>query len=234
MFSTSIHRKLTVLLVLLLAPILASVFLGHQYIEMELNKVDSSKAGLSFIETVWGKTETINNKSNDLTNEYEFGPEDYSKVVVLDEHQRTKIEKLWQTLNDTEQSTTKRLLAGKRLILDITKTSSLMEFVAKDSPELTIVNYDRLPELSYKLEKIARLAERLTTKERLNTADTIAFLVNAGQFKTVADYVSRNSRQELLQYPSDTQQKMKDVGQTFRKQNGKFQGAALKTTKKAN
>jgi signal transduction histidine kinase/FixJ family two-component response regulator len=231
MFSTSIHRKLTVLLVLLLAPILASVFLGHQYIEMELNKVDSSKAGLSFIETVWGKTETINNKSNDRTNEYEFGPEDYSKVVVLDEHQRTKIEKLWQTLNDTEQSTTKRLLAGKRLILDITKTSSLMEFVAKDSPELTIVNYDRLPELSYKLEKIARLAERLTTKERLNTADTIAFLVNAGQFKTVADYVSRNSRQELLQYPSDTQQKMKDVGQTFRKQNGKFQGAALKTTK---
>lgn len=194
-------------------------------------KIRNTGSGLVFIEAVWDKIDAVNNISEVTQSAGNTPLHNYLSAVPVDEMTQERMETRWTTLtNDAEQST-KRLLAAKQLILDITKSSGLMEYIAKETPELAIVTYDRLPELSYKLERLARLAERLKTKENLNTADNIAFLVNAGQFKTVADYVSRNSRGEFSRYPENIQQKMNELGQFFRKQNGKFQGSALKTTK---
>ncbi len=231
MFSASIHRKLLILVILLLVPLIAFVLIGERYISVELKKIQSGKSGLGLIEAVWSKTDEINKISVANTTEYITPVETYFSNVSVSQAMQKKIQTRWNTLTDENLASTKRLLAAQQLISDITKTSQLMGFVTKTNPELVIVAYDRIPELSFKIEKLTRLSERLKVKDQLNSADNLAFLVNAGQFKTVADYISRNSRRELDQHSPFVQEKMSALGKAFRKQNGRFQSAALKASR---
>ena len=98
-------------------------------------------------------------------------------------------------------------------------------------PELALVAFGRIPELSYRLETFVRLTERLQKKATLGNNDVMAFLVNAGQFKAVSDHISRNTRKPLNGFEPETTEKIATLGSAFRKQNGGFQKAAVETTK---
>jgi len=94
------------------------------------------------------------------------------------------------------------------------------------SPAMASNMLSRIPELSFRLETLVRLSERLEAKQKLNRADLMAFLVNAGQFKSVGDHISRRTRNEITNLGEPAQETLKQLGQAFRKKNGSFQSAA--------
>lgn len=231
MISSSIHKKLTALVLILLMPIAAFIYLEEKTIRAELSQIERGIAGLEFIDVVWAKAEKINKKASVPEKTGQSPLESYfAKVKVEPEIQET-MTKRWNSLTDETAKTTKRLLSAQQLITDVTNTSQVIGLVSKTSPEFALIAYDRLPELSYRIETMMRLSERLKVKEELKQPDVMAFLVNAGQFKAIADYISRNSRREMNEYGSSSKAVISDIGQQFRKQNGKFQGTAVKVTR---
>lgn len=231
MLSMSIQRKLGFLILLLIAPLVFFLFIGERYVSNELKKIELGKAGLYLVETVWQKSEEINGVSANKTTSPDHALSSFLEKVDPELSTKKRIEKSWGVLYDNEAKSTKRLKAAKNLILDVSRSSRLTGIVAKENPELMIIVYDRIPELSTKVETLSRLSERLITKDNIQFSDRLAFMVNAGQFKTVADYISRGSRKEHNEFSVSEQDKLIEFGKNFRKANSKFQGAALKITK---
>ena len=231
MISSSIHKKLTILVLVLILPIAAFLYLEERSVTKELNQIKIGIAGLDMIEVVWSKTEQINGTTKVSKVDNQSALETYFSKVDVTPDDKEKITKRWDTLSDETAKSTKRLLSAQQLITDIAKTSQLMGLVSKTSPEYALIAYDRLPELSYRIETMMRLTERLNVKQELKQPDVMGFLVNAGQFKAIADYISRNSRREMNEYGSSSKQQVDEIGQSFRKQNSKYQGAAVKVTK---
>lgn len=231
MISSSIHKKLTALVLILLMPIAAFIYLEEKTIRAELSQIERGIAGLEFIDVVWAKAEKINKKASVPEKTGQSPLESYFAKVKVEPAIQETMTKRWNSLTDETAKTTKRLLSAQQLITDVTNTSQVMGLVSKTSPEFALIAYDRLPELSYRIETMMRLSERLKVKEELKQPDVMAFLVNAGQFKAIADYISRNSRREMNEYGSSSKAVISDIGQQFRKQNGKFQGTAVKVTR---
>lgn len=231
MISSSIHKKLTALVLILLMPIAAFIYLEEKTIRAELSQIERGIAGLEFIDVVWAKAEKINKKASVPEKTGQSPLESYFAKVKVEPAIQETMTKRWNSLTDETAKTTKRLLSAQQLITDVTNTSQVIGLVSKTSPEFALIAYDRLPELSYRIETMMRLSERLKVKEELKQPDVMAFLVNAGQFKAIADYISRNSRREMNEYGSSSKAVISDIGQQFRKQNGKFQGTAVKVTR---
>ena len=228
MISSSIHKKLTILVLVLILPIAAFLYLEERNVTKELNQIKIGIAGLDMIEVVWSKTEQINGTTKVSKVDNQSALETYFSKVDVTPDDKEKITKRWDTLSDETAKSTKRLLSAQQLITDISNTSQLTALVSKTSPEYAMVAYDRLPELSFRIETLMRLTERLKVKQELNQPDVMAFLVNAGQFKAIADNISRNSRREMNNYGTSSKEKMDENGQSFRKQNSKFQSSAVK------
>ncbi len=231
MISSSIHKKLTALVLILSIPIAVFIYIQEKNIRSELNQIQTGIAGLDFIEMIWSKIEIIN-KTTSASLELKQSPlETFFSKVEIELETREKMTKRWESLTDDTAKTTKRLLSAQQLISDITNTSQVTSLISKTSPEFALIAYDRLPELSYRIETLMRLSERLNVKAELIQPDVMGFLVNAGQFKAIADYISRNSRREMNEYGRSSKAAIEDIGQQFRKQNGKFQSAAVKVTR---
>lgn len=218
-------------MLILLTPIVIFLFLEERNVRNELNQIQTGIAGLDFIEVVWSKTEEVN-KTSDIQPKAITSPLKayFSKVDVTPAQKKTMTAR-WESLSDSTAKTTKRLLSAQQLITDITKTSQITGLVSKISPEFAMIAYDRLPELSYRIETMMRLTERLNVKQELKQPDVMGFLVNAGQFKAIADNISRNSRREMNTYGSSSKSTIDEIGKSFRKQNGKYQSSAVKVTK---
>ena len=231
MISSSIHRKLTALVLILLIPIAAFIHLEEKNIRIELNQIQTGIAGMNFIEMIWSKTEQINKTTIESAEPKQSPLETYFAKVNIEPAMQEKMTKRWNSLTDETAKTTKRLLSAQQLITDITNTSQVTSLISKTSPEFALIAYDRLPELSYRIETMMRLTERLNIKAELKQPDVMGFLVNAGQFKAIADYISRNSRREMNEYGTSSKATINNIGQQFRKQNGKFQSAAVKVTR---
>lgn len=231
MISSSIHRKLTILVLILLIPIAVFLYIEEKNTRKELAQIQTGIAGLNLIEMIWLKSEQVNKTSAVITKPKQSPLETYFAKVSVEPAMQEKMTKRWESLNDETARTTKRLLSAQQLITDITNTSQVTGLISKTSPEYALIAYDRLPELSYRIETLMRLSERLNIKAELKQPDVMGFLVNAGQFKAISDYISRNSRREMNEYGSSSKAVINDIGQQFRKQNGKFQSAAVKVTR---
>lgn len=231
MISSSIHKKLTILVIILLIPIAVFIYLEEKSIRSQLSQIQTGMAGLDFIEVVWSKAEQVNQTASTVSKPEQSPLKTYFNKVSVNPAMQEKMTKRWESLNDEEAKSTKRLLSAQQLITDIANTSQVLGLISETSPEYALITYDRLPELSFRIESLMRLSERLNVKAELKQPDVMAFLVNAGQFKAISDYISRNSRREMNDFGASSRTVINDIGQQFRKQNGKFQGAAVKVTR---
>lgn len=231
MFSSSINKKLTFLIVVLLVPMIGLLYVGQHSISNQITRIQLGISGLKIIETVWDTNEKINSISNQNPVRSKVILENYLNNVSVDATMREMIAKQWTEYHDETLSSKKRLFIGHRLILRLSQTSGLTNVLSDISPEHAVIAFDRIPDLSYKLETFRQLGERLQNKEKLVPADTMAFLVTAGQFKSVSDYVSRSTRSEISESSPEIVNKITELGSTVRKQNGSFQGSAVKMTK---
>ena len=231
MLSTSIHKKLTLLIIILLAPTIALLYMGERIVNDQINRIEAGISGQQLIEQVWLVSEEINGVSGKETGNSKSSFEKYFTDFSVDAKTQKAVSGHWDKINDQKVSSTKRLLSAHRLISDIARTTDLTGVLSEVSPEFAIVAFDRMPELSFRLETFVRLGERLQKKDTLGPSDIMAFLVNAGQFKSVADYVSRNSRTVLNDSDPELLEKIGKLGKELRKQNSRFQGSAVKTNK---
>ncbi|MEM7215516.1 MAG: response regulator [Pseudomonadota bacterium] len=231
MFSTSIQKKLTFLIVVLLVPTVALLYFGERIVSGQIAKIERADAGLHLIEEVWQKADSINSIGTESNGDEELYLDPALLAQILAAEQQEKILERVATVNDEGASRTKRLFSAQRLIADLSIGSDLPNVLSAASAKHAVVAFDRMPELSYRLETFVGVAQRLKAKSELGNGDIMAFLVNAGQFKAVADYVSRITRTTMNGFPAESLTEVDALGQALRKQNGKFQGAAVKTTR---
>ena len=76
----------------------------------------------------------------------------------------------------------------------VARLSSLPSATPAGAHALTTLASDGAPLLLLRVRRFADVAERLAKKEALNPADRMSFLVTAGQFKGVADSISKAMR----------------------------------------
>ena len=194
MLSSSIEKKLTFLTLVVIAPAIVLLVIGERIVSGQLARVVSGISSLNLIEQIWIKSENINSVSDDSVSNFERYLQAYSENVPDAAATKSEIAERWQVVNDSELKTTKRLLTAQKLTEDIANDSALASILSDVSTDLAMVAFDRVPELSYRLETFVRLTERLQAKAELGNNDVMAFLVNAGQFKAVSDHISRNTR----------------------------------------
>jgi len=232
MFSTAINKKLTFLIVVLILPTIALLYIGQHLVNNQVKRFETGISGLSLIEHVWQTSNQIN--AIDVEEPKNYGVDDlerYFATASVNEDIREKMRTHWETLHDTTLTSRKRLLNAQRLIFLLSQTAELTSVLSEVGPERAVVAFDRMPELVYKLEIFARLGERLHAKDELGGLDSMAFLVNAGQFKSVADYVSRSTRTKLGDDDPQLNAKKEELASALRKQNGVFQNSAAGMTK---
>jgi len=231
MHSITIQKKLTVLVLLLLAPTLLLLYFGERYIRDTRVQISAGQKALEAIEHVWQYAEIVNGIKPETTEAEKAISFEKLKSVSDFPHYRETIEKNWTVLHNEKSSTTKQLSAVNKLMTAVTKISRLNNFSSQFSPEYSFIMLHQLPQLYYRMEIFSRLAERLATKSELSQNDSMAFLVNAGQFKSVADNVSRQSRTPIFGSDDEMTQEISEIGKVIRKQNGKFQSGAVKATR---
>lgn len=231
MFSSSIQKKLTFLIVLLLIPTIILLYVAEHVVSDRLERIKTGKNGIELIEQVWKSAEMINLGKKIESVNFQAQLNHYLQNPSIDSNKKETILKHWETIKNEEKTSSNRLLASQRIIADLAKTSKSTALLSELSPDFAIITFDRLPEVAYRIEKLTRLGERLQNKDTLGQSDIMAFLVNAGQFKAVADYVSRHSRNTANEFKSINFEQMEALGSDYRKKNSGFQNAAVKTTR---
>jgi len=232
MYSAAINKKMTFLIIVLLVPMIALLYVGQSMVSSQIKRYENGISSIKHIENIWQITEQINrldvttpetNTSDDLRQ--------FLRTSKIDPKKQEKMISYWDTLNDESVSTKKRLLNAQRLIFNFSRTTELIGVISEMDAEHALNMTDRIPELSVKLETFARLGETIHNKQELTNTDLMAFLVNAGQFKSVADYVSRSTRSELQIESKTLANELSALASEIRKKNGSFQGAAVKVVR---
>ncbi|MEM7289958.1 MAG: ATP-binding protein, partial [Pseudomonadota bacterium] len=150
-------------------------------------------------------------------------------AVSLPEDTKKAIQNQQKIFTNLAAQSQLRLRAARKLIAEISNSHGLVTLVSEFEPVLASTLLNRLPELNYRVEVIAQLANRMQDKVLLNRADLMAFLVNAGQFKAVADQISLRSRTNQPDiYDKNKSEPLAELGKTFRVYHSRFQGAAGK------
>lgn len=83
-----------------------------------------------------------------------------------------------------------------------------------------------LPHLASQLHKMVSSGRRTANKEKPNGYDHMTFIIHAGQFKYLADTLSKATRVKFKALNIPITPKGLETAERFRKANGKYQGAA--------
>ena len=85
-----------------------------------------------------------------------------------------------------------------------------------------------VPLLTSRLQTMIKSGRKIHKKAKLNPFDRMMFLIHAGQFKVIGDNLSKATRTDFKLFDITMDDKLGKLAETFRKTNGKYQGAAGK------
>ena len=110
----------------------------------------------------------------------------------------------------------------------VVNTSHLME--TKDRGDIFLAESTGIsvPLLTSRLQTMINSGRKVQKKEKLNPFDRMMFLIHAGQFKVIGDNLSKATRSDFKLFGISTDDRLDKLTETYRKANGKYQGAAGK------
>ncbi|WP_122075940.1 bifunctional diguanylate cyclase/phosphodiesterase [Pseudophaeobacter sp. EL27] len=226
----SIGDKLRILLFVLILPVLGLSLVGLNVINQRLTQIQASETGLNLIEKVWlANAELIFENGSDTPplQLWDIGDE----PEALSQNSVDTIFSNLQKFNADDVSREVRLSAANKIIQEIAREMGLTVPPDGFAAEYSSVLFDRLPEVAYRLAVLESLVQRLSQKQRVNFNDQMAFVVNAGQFKAVADAISRASKHPIGMADTPIEQAVTEAGTSFRRSSSMFQSAAVRTIK---
>lgn len=110
----------------------------------------------------------------------------------------------------------------------VVNTAHLMETTDRGDIFLAESTAISMPLLTSRLQTMINSGRKIQKKTKLNPFDRMMFLIHAGQFKVIGDNLSKATRTDFKLFDISVDKNLESVSETFRKTNGKFQGAAGK------
>ena len=110
----------------------------------------------------------------------------------------------------------------------VLNTAQLMETTDRGDMFLAESTAVSVPLLTSRLQTMINSGRKVQKKEKLNPFDRMMFLIHAGQFKVIGDNLSKATRTDFKLFDISIDNKLDKLAETFRKTNGKYQGAASK------
>ncbi|MEP3629000.1 MAG: methyl-accepting chemotaxis protein [Hyphomicrobiales bacterium] len=110
----------------------------------------------------------------------------------------------------------------------VLNTAQLMETTDRGDMFLAESTAISVPLLTSRLQTMINSGRKVQKKTKLNPFDRMMFLIHAGQFKVIGDNLSKATRTDFELFNISMDKNLESISETFRKTNGKYQGAAGK------
>ena len=224
----AVRGKLLSIIALLVLPFICLGFLAIREISGQLALVDQKERNLQAVEKLWADL-----KDTALLPGSE--PAGQGRLEALRRWSPVS-EVCLAELKDGRFSTAPkaRLSELKKAIACIGDRSGLLLDMDQDRNLYANTLVDQLPDLVMRTRGLVRIARGLSNKARLNPADRMSFLVNAGQYKVLADRLGARTRSWLDGSGSPAESTLEQPATAFRKANAGFQGQAAKLANSIN
>ncbi|MEM9059086.1 MAG: HAMP domain-containing methyl-accepting chemotaxis protein [Pseudomonadota bacterium] len=214
----TLTQKIASIVLMLSLPAIGLFVTGLDRARSDLSRLDRAIDGFAGIETLWSAMHSA----------AEGGPANLDVLRQVAAAPDTA-DTVREAANDlieaqTDKPSVPRYLSGTaRIITEIETASGLRAAVDARHSVLPGIAADLLPTVLVREGHIARVVERVAAKEARNHADGMAVMVNAGQYKALADGLSRLSRNGLGTLPEDAAAQLEESAAAYRKANGKLQ-----------
>lgn len=222
-----IHHKLSLIVMLLILPMLLFKAVSLYGEINQIKRIDTTLRGLAAVEV---SLNAISALSNDLTfpNERLFYDQPPSYLSPED---LQKIDAAWATLAAPNEPRAKRIRAARQILAHLERYPAPIPDGAFALKKLTT---DLLPHLAQRVSAVSSLALSLSERDELSSGNRMSLLVNAGQFKVLADTVSNMTKTQFENIPAPHRDQLEMKAAEFRASNVTFQRALASFASKVN
>ncbi|MCV0424130.1 MAG: EAL domain-containing protein, partial [Roseibium sp.] len=213
---------------ILLVPLMALALIGERFIEIRLSQLRTAAESAKIIHKVWSTANDVN-RSVAIKPQSKQLWEGARHPDFLSVDEASAIQENWEIVIGETTASEKALSLAHKIILKLARKSRLDSAYSDFNPEYSSILLDRIPEVSYRIDLLVRFGENLQNKPSLNQMDEMAFIVNAGQFKSAADNISRVSHLPLGSFDATSLAHTANLGNTYRRMSNEFQRSAVST-----
>ncbi|MEL6476365.1 MAG: methyl-accepting chemotaxis protein [Pseudomonadota bacterium] len=193
----------------------------------QIERIDATLEGLDATQTVLAAVESIAGDKPLQTGR--LFPD--NAPAYLNDETVEQVTADWASVQDRSASQTKRFSAARRVLAQLERYPA----PAPDGAfALQKMASDLLPHLTQRVAAVSRIATRLSQREELTSGNRMSLLVNAGQFKVLADTISAMTRSQFSDLPPEFQARLDTLAQAFRADNVAFQKAMAKMANGVN
>jgi len=218
----SIRANLIALAAALIATMLAFGAYFATNVWVELAVVKNQKTGTALLKKVWPLT-LAKARSEDVSGFSNITAEAYPAFSIC--FTNAGKGKKGTPVKALHEVSTGKLADFSKCVLN---TAQLMETADRGDMFLAESTAISVPLLTSRLQTMINSGRKVQKKAKLNPFDRMMFLIHAGQFKVIGDNLSKATRTDFKLFDITMDDKLGKLTETFRKANGKYQGAAAK------
>ena len=218
----SIRENLIALAAALIATMLAFGAYFATNVWGELAIINNHKTGTALLNKVWPLT-LAKARGEDVSGFSNITTEAYPAFSIC--FTNAGKGKKGTPIKALHEVSTGKLADFSKCVLN---TAQLMETTDRGDMFLAESTAISVPLLTSRLLTMIKSGRKIHKKEKLNPFDRMMFLIHAGQFKVIGDNLSKATRTDFKLFDIAMDDKLGKLAETFRKANGKYQGAAGK------